>query len=56
MRESPGGTGLFRRFGLEGLLRDVRAGKAHPPSDLNALETVATHHPGIPLNFEPRWG
>jgi alkylation response protein AidB-like acyl-CoA dehydrogenase len=41
-----GGPGLFRRFGLERLYRDVRAGKAHPPSDVNALEQIAKHHLG----------
>ena len=51
-----GGPGLFRKFGLERLYRDVRAGKAHPPSDMNALEVIAKHHLGIAQNFEPRWG
>ena len=51
-----GGPGLFRRFGLERLYRDVRAGKAHPPSDMMALEWIAKHHLGIPRDFEPRWG
>lgn len=51
-----GGPGLFRRFGLERHYRDVRGGKAHPPSDPIALEWIAKHHLGIPRDFEPRWG
>ncbi|MGI8926545.1 MAG: acyl-CoA dehydrogenase family protein [Tepidiformaceae bacterium] len=51
-----GGPGLFRRFGLERLYRDVRAGKAHPPSDMMALEQIAKHHLGIARDFQPRWG
>jgi alkylation response protein AidB-like acyl-CoA dehydrogenase len=51
-----GGPGLFRRFGLERLYRDVRAGKAHPPSDMAALERIAKYHLGIPQDFQPRWG
>lgn len=51
-----GGPGLFRRFGLERLYRDVRAGKAHPPSDVGALESIAKYHLGIPMDFRPRWG
>lgn len=51
-----GGPGLFRRFGLERHYRDVRAGKAHPPSDVNALEMIAKHHLGIAPDFRPRWG
>jgi len=50
-----GGPGLFRRFGLERLYRDVRAGKAHPPSDMGALEAIAKTHLGIPRDFAPRW-
>ncbi len=51
-----GGPGLFRRFGLERLYRDVRAGKAHPPSDVIALESIAKRSLGISSNFRPRWG
>ena len=51
-----GGPGLFRRFGLERLYRDVRAGKAHPPSDVGALEMIAKSHLGISREFQPRWG
>ena len=51
-----GGPGLFRSGGLERLYRDVRAGKAHPPSDPLALELIAKRTLGIPLGFEPRWG
>ncbi|MFN0093924.1 MAG: acyl-CoA dehydrogenase family protein [Dehalococcoidia bacterium] len=51
-----GGPGLFRKFGLERLYRDVRAGKAHPPSDMTALESIAKYHLGIPNDFRPRWG
>lgn len=51
-----GGPGLFRRFGLERLYRDVRAGKAHPPSDMMALEWIAKRHLGIARDFTPRWG
>jgi len=51
-----GGPGLYRKFGLERLYRDARAGKAHPPSDMTALESIAKQTLGIPPNFEPRWG
>jgi alkylation response protein AidB-like acyl-CoA dehydrogenase len=51
-----GGPGLFRRFGLERLYRDVRAAKAHPPSDVMALEQIAKRVLGIPRDFTPRWG
>ncbi len=51
-----GGPGLFRRFGLERLYRDVRGAKAHPPSDVNALEVIAKGHLGIARDFSPRWG
>ena len=51
-----GGPGLFRRFGLERLYRDVRGGKAHPPSDVGGLEFIAKHHLGIARDFQPRWG
>ncbi|MCA9822626.1 MAG: acyl-CoA/acyl-ACP dehydrogenase [Dehalococcoidia bacterium] len=50
-----GGPGLFRRFGLERLYRDVRAAKQHPPSDMLGLEWIAKHHLGIGLDFQPRW-
>jgi alkylation response protein AidB-like acyl-CoA dehydrogenase len=51
-----GGPGLYRQFGLERLYRDVRAAKAHPPSDMLALEAIAKRHLGIPSTFDPRWG
>ena len=51
-----GGPGIFRRFGLERLYRDVRAGKVHPPSDVNALEAIAKRTLGIDMDFTPRWG
>jgi alkylation response protein AidB-like acyl-CoA dehydrogenase len=51
-----GGPGLFRKFGIERHYRDVRAGKAHPPSDVGALEAAAKYHLGIPRDFQPRWG
>ena len=51
-----GGPGLFRQFGLERLYRDVRAGKAHPPADLMALEWIGKRALGIPRDFVPRWG
>ena len=51
-----GGPGLFRKFGLERHYRDVRAGKAHPPSDVGALEQIAKRHLGIGMDFRPRWG
>lgn len=51
-----GGPGIFRSFGLERLFRDARAGKAHPPADMMALEFIAKAHLGIPRNFSPRWG
>ena len=51
-----GGPGLFRRFGLERHYRDVRGGKAHPPSDMLVLEWIAKSQLGIPRDFRPRWG
>jgi len=51
-----GGPGIYREFGLERLYRDVRVHKAHPPSDVGALESIAKHDLGIPLDFRPRWG
>ncbi len=51
-----GGPGIYRRFGLERLYRDVRAGKVHPPSDMIALEGIAKRVLGIPRDFQPRWG
>jgi len=51
-----GGPGIFRRVGLERLFRDARAGKAHPPADMMALESIAKYHLGIPRTFSPRWG
>jgi alkylation response protein AidB-like acyl-CoA dehydrogenase len=51
-----GGPGIFRSQGLERLFRDARAGKAHPPADMMALEGIAKFHLGIPRDFRPRWG
>jgi alkylation response protein AidB-like acyl-CoA dehydrogenase len=50
-----GGPGIFRKFGLERLFRDARAGKAHPPADMMALESIAKYELGIPRDFRPRW-
>lgn len=51
-----GGPGIFRRFGLERMYRDARAGKAHPPADMMALEQIAKYELGIARDFQPRWG
>lgn len=51
-----GGPGIFRGLGLERLFRDARAGKAHPPADMMALESIAKYHLEIPRTFRPRWG
>jgi alkylation response protein AidB-like acyl-CoA dehydrogenase len=51
-----GGPGIFRREGLERLFRDARAGKAHPPADMMALEAIAKYDLGIARDFKPRWG
>jgi|TARA_B100000315_G_scaffold64872_1_gene58927 alkylation response protein AidB-like acyl-CoA dehydrogenase len=51
-----GGPSIFRREGLERLYRDARAGKAHPPADMMALESIAKYSLGIPRDFQPRWG
>ena len=51
-----GGPGIFREQGLERLFRDARAGKAHPPADMMALEAIAKYQLGIPRDFRPRWG
>jgi alkylation response protein AidB-like acyl-CoA dehydrogenase len=51
-----GGPGIFRHLGLERLFRDARAGKAHPPADMMALESIAKYELGIPREFRPRWG
>ena len=51
-----GGPGLFRSEGLERRYRDVRGIRAHPPSDMSALERIAKSALGIPGDFVPRWG
>jgi alkylation response protein AidB-like acyl-CoA dehydrogenase len=51
-----GGPGIFREMGLERLFRDARAGKAHPPADMMALESIGKSELGIPRDFRPRWG
>ena len=51
-----GGPGLFRSAGLERRYRDVRGAKAHPPSDMGALEEIAKARLGIPWASSPRWG
>ena len=51
-----GGPGLFRSAGLERRYRDVRGAKAHPPSDMVALEEIAKSRLGIAWGSSPRWG
>ena len=51
-----GGPGLFRSAGLERRYRDVRGAKAHPPSDMVALEEAAKARLGIAWGSSPRWG
>ncbi|MCP4005477.1 MAG: acyl-CoA/acyl-ACP dehydrogenase [bacterium] len=51
-----GGPGIFRKMGLERLFRDARAGKAHPPADMMAPESIGTYELGIGRGFRPRWG
>jgi alkylation response protein AidB-like acyl-CoA dehydrogenase len=51
-----GGPGIFRHLGLERLFRDARAGKAHPPADMMALESIGKYELGIARDFRPRWG
>jgi alkylation response protein AidB-like acyl-CoA dehydrogenase len=51
-----GGPGLFRAAGLERRYRDVRGAKAHPPSDMAALEEIAKARLGISWGESPRWG
>ena len=51
-----GGPGLFRAAGLERRYRDVRGAKAHPPSDMVALEEIAKSRLGIAWGSSPRWG
>ena len=51
-----GGPGLYRSAGLERRYRDVRGARAHPPSDMIALEEIAKGTLGIARGTEPRWG
>lgn len=51
-----GGSALYRRFPLERMFRDVRAGPLHPPTNDLALEGMGRSALGIPPDAAPRWG
>jgi len=51
-----GGFGIFRKAGLERLLRDARLGRIHPANPYLTREIVAKTALGIGLDESPRWG
>jgi alkylation response protein AidB-like acyl-CoA dehydrogenase len=50
-----GGPSLLRRYPLERLYRDVRAGTLHPYTHFWLLEMIGKLALGIPLDEQPRW-
>lgn len=51
-----GGSGLFRRAGIERLWRDARLGRVHPGNALFTHEVVGKSLLGINPDEQPRWG
>jgi alkylation response protein AidB-like acyl-CoA dehydrogenase len=51
-----GGSGIFRRAGLERLFRDARLGRIHPANAMLTHEIVAKTLLGINPDETPRWG
>jgi alkylation response protein AidB-like acyl-CoA dehydrogenase len=54
--ELGGGFGIFRKSGLEQILRDARLGRIHPANSLFTHELVAKTLLGINPDETPRWG
>jgi alkylation response protein AidB-like acyl-CoA dehydrogenase len=53
--QAMGGASMFRRYPLERLYRDVRAGTLHPFTHFWLLEMIGKLALGIPLDAQPRW-
>jgi alkylation response protein AidB-like acyl-CoA dehydrogenase len=53
--QSMGGPSIFRRYPIERLYRDVRAGTLHPFTHYWLLEMIGKIALGIPLDEQPRW-
>jgi len=53
--QAMGGPSLFRRYPIERLYRDVRAGTLHPFAHHWLLEMIGKLALGIPLAAQPRW-
>jgi len=53
--QAMGGPSLFRRYPIERLYRDVRAGTLHPFAHAWLLEMIGKRALGIPLDVQPRW-
>lgn len=51
-----GGFGVFRKAGLERLVRDARLGPIHPANPFLTHEVVAKTALGVGLDETPRWG
>jgi len=54
--EAMGGFGIFRRSGLEQIVRDARLGRIHPANAMLTHEIVAKTLLGISPDETPRWG
>jgi alkylation response protein AidB-like acyl-CoA dehydrogenase len=54
--ELGGGFGIFRKSGLEQILRDARLGRIHPANSMFTHELVAKTLLGINPDETPRWG
>jgi alkylation response protein AidB-like acyl-CoA dehydrogenase len=54
--EVAGGFGIFRKSGLEQILRDARLGRIHPGNSMLTHEFVAKTLLGISPDELPRWG
>ncbi|HUI25345.1 MAG TPA: acyl-CoA dehydrogenase family protein [Candidatus Kryptonia bacterium] len=53
--QAMGGPSLFRRYPIERLYRDVRAGTLHPFTHYWLLEMIGKLALGIALDVQPRW-
>jgi alkylation response protein AidB-like acyl-CoA dehydrogenase len=53
--QAMGGPSIFRRYPIERLYRDVRAGTLHPYTHYWLLEMIGKLALGIPLDVQPRW-
>jgi alkylation response protein AidB-like acyl-CoA dehydrogenase len=54
--EVAGGSGIFRRSGMERLFRDARLGRIHPANSMLTHEIMAKTLLGISPDETPRWG